>query len=195
MDANQPNPRYETPKELAGSHYHEMMRSKDGATRYLSESDHRVRLGAIEICTSVWKCGSDPAVIAACHSIADSAANDSLRACAIDWLGLGLMSSKSRDASRFLADIVMDPANPADVQASAYWALRRIQFGVGDVDLDTFLKGTISLVKSVLRENPGSFKEEDVRSNLAPEGLFPKGFWESAEEIDWDFVAKFASHN
>jgi hypothetical protein len=33
---------------------------------------------------------------------------------------------------------------------------------------------------------------QSVKSNVVAEGHFPEGFWESADEIDWNFVRQFA---
>lgn len=191
MDADQTDPRYQTPKDLAGPHYEDMMRSKEAAMEYLSATDPRVRLAAILICGTTWNCGADSRLVEACRSIADSDADDSFRVFAIESLGIALRSSKAPDASQLLANLVMNSANSMEVRTSAYWALRGIQFGLDDVDFDTFLKGTICRVKSILRAYPGRFSEEDIRSKVTPQGRFPEGFWESAEEIDWDFVRQF----
>ena len=193
MDADHTDPTFQTPKERAGPHYEEMMRSKEAALEYLSSPNYRVRLAAIMICQTTWNCGSVSELVEACREIAGSDADDSFRLCSIGSLRTVLSSSKAPDISRFLANLVMDSINSMEVRTCAYWALREIQFGIGDVDFDTFLKSVISTcVKPILFAYPERFSEDDVRRNLTPQPGFPEDFWDSAEEIDWDFVRQFA---
>lgn len=192
MDAGQTDSSYQTPKELAGPHYEEMMRSKESALEYLSSPDYRVRIAAILVCQSTWNCGADSRVVEACRNTAASDADDHFRITAISLLGMALSSTKTPDASRFVANLVMASASSIDVRRTAYWALREIQFGIEDVDFDTFVKGTICTIKSILHAYPGRFSEDDVRRAVTPQPGFPEDFWDSADEIDWDFVRQFA---
>ena len=127
MDAHETDPRFQTPKELAGPHHEEMMRSKEAALDYLSAPDYRVRLAAILICETTWKCGATSGLVEACRSVADSDAKDPLRICAIRSLAIALSASESPDASQFLANLVLDSTNSMELQRNAYWALREVQ--------------------------------------------------------------------
>ncbi|MHB1037049.1 MAG: hypothetical protein ACYC35_14055 [Pirellulales bacterium] len=189
----EPDARFEPPQQLAGAHYDEMMQSQEGAMGYLAAPDYRVRFAAILICASTWKSADDSRVVEACRQIAASSAEDSLRMGAVDVLTIALDGSKSPDISSFLGDLVMDSANGIEVRRSAYWALRQIQFGLADKDFDTFLKGTICLVKPVIRRYPDQFSEEEVKSHITPPRRFSADFWDSADAIDFEFVAQFAS--
>lgn len=193
MNADRSNPLFQTAEELAGVHHKEMMRGKEATLAFLAAPDYRVRLAAILVGETTWNCGRDSRVVEACHHIAESDADDSIRIFAIHSLGTAFSGTKASDASLFLANMVLDAKNTVAVQRDAYWALREIQFGVGDVDFDTFLKGTICVANSIMRAFPGRFLEDDFRRNVTPQPGFPEGFWDSAEDIEWDFVHNFAS--
>lgn len=191
MATNETDPRCQTAEELAGQLYNQMIRSKEATLACLSSSNYRIRIAAIRLCESFWKCGPDPQLIEACYSIAGSDAPDAFRMCGVYSLARILSSTKATAASRFLANLIMDSTNSTELRTTAYWALREIQFGLGDVDFDTFLKGMISGIKSILGAYPGKFSEDKAKSEITPQGAFPEGFWESADDIDWDFVAQF----
>ncbi len=201
MNAKYTDARYQTAQDLAGPQYQLMMSNKDAALEYLTTADHAVRLAAIMVCEVTWKCGCDPRVLEACRELAVSDADAPIRFCAIDVFGRGLSGSKSPAASGFLADIIVRPATSNELRLCAYWALREVQFGASDESFDQFLKGTMSAIKSILRTHPERSSreflkrcsEEKTREAIAPHDCFPEGFWESAEEIDWDFVARFAT--
>jgi len=180
--------RLATPKELAGSHYEEMTRSKEAAMAFLSTADLRICLGAIMVCEQNWQAAREPSVLEACRSLAVSNADDSIRLVALRVLGEALSSSRDRNASKFVAQIVLDSQNSTELRTGAYWVLREIQYGIGDVDFDTHMLGTIHTVKECLKLLPGKFSEETVKSNLLPKGSFPDDFWDSANRIDWEFV-------
>ncbi|MFZ5830197.1 MAG: hypothetical protein ACOY3P_08915 [Planctomycetota bacterium] len=191
MHAEQTDARFQTPRDLAGPHYDEMMRSKETATAYLDAVEWQVCLAAIIVCGNTWQMGPDRALVLACCRIAASDGPESARGVAASVLGHLLSASKAPNASAFLADLVLDSSNSIELRRDAYWALREVQFGVAERDFDTFLKHMISVAKSVMRAYPGRFSEEAARQALTPPDRFPNGFWESAEEIDWDFVSKF----
>lgn len=155
--------------------------------------DYKIRLAAILVCESTWNCAASPKVIAACREIAASNAHDSFRICAIETLSRALSANKSADVSSFLANLIFEAKNSADLRVSAYWALREVQFGLSDTSFDNSLKGLFCSVKSILHDKPGEFLEDEVKSNLLGEGRIPDELWDSAEAIDWDFVAKFAT--
>ncbi|MEX2121162.1 MAG: hypothetical protein WD847_16335 [Pirellulales bacterium] len=185
--------RFATPRDLAGAHYEEMNRSKEAALAFLSAPNYRTRLAAILICEQVWHAASEPRVLEACRSIAESDADDSIRDASICVLGRALSSTKDPIASLFVARIVLDSQNSAELRTSAYWVLREIQYGVADVDFDTFFRGTIHIVKECLKALPSRFSEESVKSALLPDlpdGCFPHDFWDSADWIDWDCVRR-----
>lgn len=185
------NPRFQSPKDLAGPQYQEMIRSKEATLVYLSSPDRKLRLAAILLCEAVWNAGRDSRVIEACRHIAESDADDSYRGVAVSSLGTALDSSKARDASAFLANLILDSSESVELRRDAYWALRQIQFGVADVDFDTFFMGTIRMVKTIMRELPGRFSEDEVIRDLTPQPGFPDNFWDSADRIDLDFVSQF----
>jgi hypothetical protein len=180
---------YRSPEELAGDHYNEMMQSEVACLRYLVATDYRVRVAAILICESRWKCSSSIKLIEACCEIANSNTHDSIRICAIDVFGRALRGSKSPNAAQFLADLIYGCTNSANIRQAAYWALRDIQFG--DADPDCY-KGIIREAKLYLRSFPDRLSENQVRTNLLGR-LLPESVWESAEEIDWEFVSQFRS--
>jgi hypothetical protein len=185
--------RFQTPRTLAGLHYNDMIRSKDATMEYLLSPDYSARLAAVLLCETTWKCGADSRLIAACREMAASDVPDSFRMVAVRALGRALSFAKSAGDSEFLANLIMDSSISGEVRTDAYWALREIQFGNVDSDFDTFLKGVICTIKSINRVYPERFSEEDAKSDITPRGRFPDGFWESAEEIDWEFVRRFAT--
>ena len=193
MASDEKDPRYQTAREFAGPHYEDMMRSKGAALGYLSARDDRVRLAAILVCKTTWNCAGDSEVMDACRSIASSRAEEFVRICAIDLYSIALTSTGDADASRFLANLVLDSANSNEVKRGAYFALRMVQHGIGDSGFDSLLKGIVYKVRTYMRAHPGQFLEESVKAELVPpEGNFPEGFWDKAEDIDWDFVRRFA---
>ncbi len=194
MNTKYPDPYFQTPKELAGAHYDALMRTKETAMSFLSTSDDRLCLAAACVCHAVWKCGPDPKLTQACRRIATSRADESTRIYAISLLGTVLDSSRSRDNSRFLADLAMDSTNGIEVRREAYWALVRVERGEDGMDFDVSLKNTIRLVKRVIRAFPTRFSEQEAKLDLTPQPGFPEDYWESADDIDWDFVARFASN-
>ena len=185
--------RYQTPQQLAGPYYEEMTASKEAAVRNLWAPDVRVRVAAILICNTVWDCGRAPDLLEACFHLAGSQAEDPARIVAIHMLGEALSLSKSPAASRFLADLVMDTENSAELRSESYWALREVQFGLGDTDFDMHLRGLITQLKDAMRHVPVPYSEAEVKAAITPPDGFPPAFWESAGEIDWEFVGRFAS--
>jgi len=186
--------RFATPRDLAGSHYDEMIRSKEATMAFLSTPHYATRLAAVMICEQNWNAAREARVLEACRAIAESDADESVRLVSISFLGRALSSTKDPAASAFVARMVLESQNSAEFRASAYWVLREIQYGVADVDFDNFLRGTIDVVKTALKGCPSSFSEKSVRSSLLPKPRFPEKFWESADEIDWDFVHQMSKH-
>ncbi len=200
MDTEFPDARFQTPFELAGRHYDQMITSMEATATFLSSPDHRVRLAAILLFVGTWKRMSDPRLIRACEDLAVSDADDSVRVCAIHSFGHARSFSKCPNASRLLADLVMTSSNGIEVQRAAYLALREVQYGMSDTSFDELLRSTISTVKDVFRQFPQRFPEERMRNTLVPPDSFPddrwesaEEFWESADRIDFDFVARFAT--
>ena len=193
MDQFHKDVRYQTPEELAGVHYSMLMRDKQSAMELLSSPDYKIRLAAVLVCESTWNCAANPKVIAACRDIATSNAHDSFRICAIETLSRALSASKSPEASSFLAKLIFGDKNSTGLRVSAYWALREVQFGLSDTSFDNFLKGLFCSVKSILHDKPNEFPEEQVKAQLLARGHVPEELWNSAEEIDWDFVSQFAT--
>jgi hypothetical protein len=186
MDADRTDARYRTPKDLAGPHYEAMMRNKEAAISYLSAPDYETRIAAILLCESTWGCGVDPRVLDACRQIAGSDGDDSVRCCAVSSLGRALNSTRSPDASQFLARIAKDPKNAMDLRITAYWALREVQLGLADSNSYSHV---LYLAKSYIRQHPGRFTEDEVMSNLL--GSLPKSNWDLAGQIDLEFVNQF----
>ena len=89
-------------------------------------------------CEATWLCGRDPCVVDASRRIADSEADDSLRMCAIDFLGLVLSSSGAVEISTFLANLIISATNPLEVRKRGIGALAR-QFGTVGENFDRFL--------------------------------------------------------
>jgi hypothetical protein len=193
MSDKHKDPRYQTPEELAGVHFSKLMQSKEAAMEFLSAEDYKLRLAAILVCESTWKCSAEPRVIAACRDIVVSDANDSFRICAIGGLGRALSGSKSINTSTLLANIILDSKNSNNLRINAYWSLREVQFGLSDISSDNVLKSLFGSVKAVLHDLPDKFSENQVKSTLLAQGRIPEELWNTAEDIDWDFVAQFAT--
>jgi hypothetical protein len=75
------------------------------------------------------------------------------------------------------------------VQIAAYWALRDIQFGASDEDA---FRHMFYLVKEFLRTHPGQMSAEQVKINMLG-GRVSDPIWDTAEQIDREFVNQFAS--
>jgi len=194
MDIDERDPSFQDPRELAGPYYTDMMQSQESTLRYLSSGDPGIRIAAVLACVSNWGCGSHSEVVRACIEIAGSEVGERFRACAAGLLGTVLSSTRDTNASRFLANLVLDSMSSSAIQSAAYWALREIQYGPADVNFDTFVKRLIcTSLKPFLREYPEQLSEADARRTFAPVPGFPKDFWDLADEVDWEFVRSFTS--
>ena len=181
---------HEVWKELAGSRYDQLVASKEIALGLLFDADRNVRIAAINVCDSYWKCSSDIEFVTACRKIAALDNDDSVRAHAIRSLGTALRSSKERLTSGFLANLVTDEDSSDEVRKAAYWALREIQFGLTEEDV---VKRSISLMRLAMRSLSTEMTEDDVKAVMLCNGRFPETTWGSADQIDWDFVKEHAS--
>jgi hypothetical protein len=181
---------FQTPKELAGEHYDEMLRSKDDALRYLFYPDYNVRIAALAVCESQWNCGSDQRFIDACREIAISSAEGSIRLCAIRALATARRSSRSSTLLTLLATVVRDEESPMEVRTAAYWAMREIHFGSAD---PMWSQQMFHDIKRVLQVYPHGLDEEQIKRALLGRG--PDSDWEEAEAIDWEFVNQFTTRD
>lgn len=178
-------------KDLAGPLYEELLKSKKIALAHLAHPDPKVRAAAIKICDFTWRCSADIDFVTACRNLAASDPADLVRVSAISSFGKALGSSQDRSASQFLADMVIDPKSPEQVQQAAYWALREIQFGFTPED---FVKRSITPLKNVAAKKAMSTTEiENIKQAMLCGTVFPESFWDSPDQIDWKFVARYAS--
>ena len=192
MDITQPDARYLPPADLAGRHYENMIRDRDTALEFLRSTDCKLRLAAILTCESRWACGPTREFFEACAGIVSWDIDESFHISAIGVLGRVFSATKSAEVSELLAKVAMHPGNAVEVRQAAYWALRHVQFGTADRSFNDFMKGTVSVVKSILRSYPGRLQDEGlVRDRLLPPGRFPDDFWDTSDDIDWSWVAKF----
>jgi hypothetical protein len=131
-----------------------------------------------------------PSFIAACQTLALTDPDDSVRTEAIASFGKAHESTRDPFASQFLASISKNTGNTQNVRAAAYWALRVIQMGVTEEDL---VKGAIRLVKLAASRMPTKIDEKISREILLADGRFPTTLWNTADEIDWDYVNQYAA--
>jgi hypothetical protein len=177
-------------KEMAGPVYSDLVQSKEKALANLFHADSNVRTAAIHICDSFWNYGQDIKFVNACRKIAAADPVETVRAHAILSFGKAYQSSKDLSASQFLADIVMDNGNSFGLRMAAYWALREIQIGLTEEDT---VKRAFSLIKLGVRKLAMGLSEEDAKTKLLGAGDFPRIDWDSVDQIDFDFVIRFAS--
>lgn len=181
------DPNFGSTEELAGAAYEDMIQSSQKCLEYLGSPDLNVRLAAIRLCITNWGIGRGQRVLEACRTLAEPEVPEPWRLAAVGFLGYLLEGSKDRDFSRLVATIVADPRTSDDLRQEAYWALRWIQHGASGGDPEEFHKGIIHTAKRVLRKFPERFSESEVRSNLN----YPQQWWDTADDIDWDFVRRF----
>jgi hypothetical protein len=180
-------------KDMAGPFYDELVQSKEKALTHLSNPDSHVRIAAISVCDLLWNCSVDAAFVDACRTMARTDPDDSVRIHAIEAYGKALQSSQDRAASQFLADLVKARMNSEQVRMAAYWALREIQMGSTDHDV---IKRAISLLKLGSRQLPTAKTEEQLKHELCADGHHVAGVnWDFADQIDWDFVNRYASQD
>jgi len=189
---SEPTPRelrLEITRDLAGPLYEELVRSRRVAFAHLFHADRNVRIAAIHVYDCLWNCSDDIAFVNACRKLAATDADDSVRVAAIDTLGTALEATQDASASQFLGDIVKDSRTSDELRDSAYWALRHIQLGINDEEI---VKRLISHRKLTLRMGvpPIDSQEQEKKALLAG---FPESVWDTADEIDWDFVDRYAS--
>ena len=177
-------------KDLAGSRYPDLVRTKEAALAHLFDSDSNVRIAAINICDSLWKCSADREFIAVCRKIADTDVDDSVRIHAASMLGKALRATKDSSASQFLAKIVKSDGSSTDLRRAAYWALREVQLGLIEEDN---VKRSMSLIKLVLHKQPIGMSEEQVNHSLFGSGHFSDIDWNAVDQIDWGFVNQYAA--
>lgn len=177
-------------RELAGPTFDELMRCKEAAVAHVFDNDPNIRVAAINICDSVWRCSGDADFLKACCNLALSDPDDWVRSHAIDAYGRAMKSSRDRAASRFLAQIVKDETNPARVRRTAYFALQEVQSSLSEEE--QIVRRFASLMKESLDRLPSTMSERELRRTVLCGGRFPESVWDKADEIDWDFVGKCA---
>lgn len=183
--------RHEVWKDLAGSLYDELVQSEERAMAHLFDADRNLRIAAIDICHSVWNCSANVGFLNACQDVAAADPDDSVRTHALEIFGAALESSQDPSACQFLADLAKDGTNPEEVRRAAYWALREVQLGLTEEDN---IKRLASAMKLALRRAPMGMAEQEVKRAVLCNGYFPEAVWDCADEIDWDFVDRYASH-
>lgn len=181
---------HEVWKDLAGPLYDELVQDKAFAFEHLVNPNGNIRIAAINIYGSLWNGSTDPAFVNACRQIAATDPDNSVRAHAISAFGQALRSSHDAVASRFLADVAKDCNSSEAVRIAAYWALREIQLGLTEEEL---IMRMIPLMKEALRRLPIGMTEQEVKHTILGAGRFPETLWHSADQIDWDFVDRYAS--
>ena len=180
----------ETWRELAGPLYDELIRSKEAALSRLFAPERDVRIAAIHICQSTWQCSTDSRFLDSCRRLANTDPDDLVREHAASSLGMALCASQDRSTSQFLAALAKNGVTPQHVRMAAYWALREVQLGLTEEDL---VRRSAALMKIAMRRLPTGISEEDAKRTALCDGRFADGVWDTAEQIDWNFVDKFLS--
>jgi len=110
-----------------------------------------------------------------------------VRNVAIDSLGAAYRDTKDPDVSHLLADIVLRADLSKDLRLVAYWALREVQLGVTSEDL---VKKGVRFAKLAYERPGGGGVPVQVKRTLLRNGRLPESVWDSAGEIDFDFVKR-----
>jgi hypothetical protein len=173
--------------EFAGIHYHKMMESKQAALALVFHPDRNVRIAAIQICDTVWNCTTDASYVEICRNVIKDDCDAVVRASAISAIGKAFRSSQSPEVSKFLSKFIAVDMDVIEVQSAAYWALREVQLGLLEEDL---IKRAICAAKSYESKLPSQRLLDEQRFALMG-GRYPEEVWDSAGEIDWDFVNQF----
>src|SRR5262245_14773018 len=177
-------------KDLAGPLYDELIESKAKAMARLLDPASSIRIAAINICDVVWHCLGEPVFVNTCRTIAAADPDDSVRVHAIGAFGRALRSSQDHPSSQFLANLVRNKESSEEVRMAAYWALREVQLGLTDEDCTG---RSISLIKLASRRLQKGITPEQHKRLLLGGAGFPKAGWDSVDQIDWDFVDRYAS--
>jgi hypothetical protein len=177
-------------KDLAGPAYLDMVRSKEAAFEHLFNPDSNVRIAAINICASRWECSGDAEFVNACRTLAAVDIDTSVRAHAISALGEAFRETRDSSISQFLADTITLHKKADELGTAAYWALREVQVGLTEEDL---IKRSIAFMKDVIRKARVHGIESQVRDLLVHPANLKEELWNSAEQIDWDFVDRYSS--
>ncbi|MCE9561781.1 MAG: HEAT repeat domain-containing protein [Planctomycetes bacterium] len=177
-------------KDLAGSSYPDLIQNKGAAFAYLSSPNRDLRVAAINVFATLWNKPIDPDFVNICRTIAASDPIAFVRIQAIEALGPVFQSSRDESISQFFANLVNDPTQSLEARQAAYWALREVQLGVLEVDQ---IKRLCSVMKLGLSEDPNFGTENEIKRTLLCGGHFPESVWDSADEIEWDFVNQFVT--
>lgn len=175
-------------KELAGPAYEQLTRSKPSAMAHFNHTDAKVRIAAIRVCDRLWNGSADPAFIEACRRMAATDADDFVCGAAVDTLANAFEATQDPSVSHFLAGIASDHGRSERVRKAAYFALRLIQNGLTELEMTLRL---ISSWKEGLDRLPGELDEERMKRSLFANGHLPASLWDTADQIDWDFVDRF----
>ena len=184
-------------KKLAGSLFDKLAESAEHCLTHISDPDRDVRIAAIGMCSLTWE-RSDKEFISACCQIAVTDPDHSVRTHAIGAIGRALRATRNEDVSHFLADLVKHEKIEG-VCLEAYWALREIQLGLNEEDV----------VRRVACMSKSMWRDVDIRDAISNHfglpvgndppfkrdflGGYPETVWDSSEQIDWEFVNRFAS--
>ena len=142
--------------------------------------------------TFVSPLGSVQRIVApdSCRRLANTDPDDLLREHAASSLGTARCASQDRSTSQFLAALAKNGVTPQHVRMAAYWALREVQLGLTEEDL---VRRSAALMKILMCILPTGISEEDAKRTALCDGRFADGVWDTAEQIDWNFVDKFLS--
>lgn len=174
-------------RTTAGDAYVGLVHSKDASISLMNDANPAVRITAISVCDLHWKCSGDQNFRATCQRLAMNDPDERVRNVAIDSLGAAYRDTKDPDVSHLLADTVLRADLSKDLRLVAYWALREVQLGVTSEDL---VKKGIHFAK-LLHERPGDGGvPAQVKHTLLRNGRLPESVWDSAGEIDFDFVKR-----
>jgi hypothetical protein len=177
-------------RNTAGDAYPELVRSKDAAMAQMRHPDPKVRITAISMCDIHWKCSGESTFRAALQELVVNDPDESVRRTAIDSLGGAFRKTQDPVVSHLLADLAARADLSQELRRIAYWALREVQLGMTPLDL---VKRRIRETKLLYDAQGARGVPAAVKRSLLRGGRVPKSVWESAGEIDLEFVNRVLS--
>jgi hypothetical protein len=177
-------------RKKAGDAYLDLVRSRDVSIALMQHPNPDVRITAISMCDLHWKCSNEPAFRAALQELVVNDPDESVQRTAIDSLGGAFRKTQDTVVSHLLANLAARGDLPEDFRRTAYWALREVQLGITPHDL---VKRRICDTKFLYDAQGGLEVPSAVKHSLLRGGRLPESVWESAGEIDLEFVNRVLS--
>jgi hypothetical protein len=111
-------------RDLAGSHFDRMLRSREDTLRYLNDPDPRLRQAALQLAHEYWQPGdTSPGML---ERMAVSDPSDSVRGTAIRALESCFARTKDRRVAHFLAVIARNDSLSDELRLTAFMSLLRV---------------------------------------------------------------------